>query len=137
VGIAEYDARSAAPVRYNIDMLGRFALLLYSGELLLGGWQQATEPTPRGDRARNIGWPVRDEVVRFSGWAMIAGAIALQVPGLRRLAAVLLAIQLLPITYVGHRFWEEEGPGHAQQKVHFFKNLSIVGAALYIAATTR
>jgi hypothetical protein len=54
VGIAAYDARSAAPVRYNIDMLGRFALLLYSGELLLGGWQQATEPTPRGDRARNF-----------------------------------------------------------------------------------
>jgi len=118
-------------------MLGRFALLLYSGQLFLGGWQQATQPTPRGERARNIGWPVADELVRFSGWAMIGGAIALQIPALRRLAAVLLALQLLPITYVGHRFWDEEGPAQAQHRIHFFKNVSIVGAALYIAATTR
>ena len=114
-------------------MLRQLALLLYSGQLFLGGWQQANEPTPRGDRARSIGWPVADEFVRLSGWAMIAGALALQVPALRRLAAILLALQLLPITYVGHRFWDEQGPAQAQHKIHFFKNLSLIGGALYIA----
>src|SRR5215470_7416180 len=101
-------------------MLKHVALLLYSAQLFLGGWQQASEPTPRGDRARDLGWPVADEFVRFSGFAMIAGAIALQIKPLRRLAALLLAVQLLPLTYVGHRFWEAEGPAQTQQKIHFF-----------------
>jgi len=116
-------------------MLKRLALLLYSAELFAGGWQQANEPAPRGDRARASGLPVGDDFVRASGWAMIAGAIALQIPALRRLAAVLLALQLLPITWVGHRFWEEEGPQQAQHKIHFFKNMSLVGGALYIATS--
>jgi putative oxidoreductase len=114
-------------------MLKHLALLLFSGQLLLGGWQQATEPSPRAERARGIGWPVGDELVRASGWAMILGALALHIPRLRRLAAILLGIQLLPITYVGHRFWQEQGPAQGQHKIHFFKNLSIVGGALFIA----
>jgi putative oxidoreductase len=116
-------------------MLKHLALLIYSAQLLLGGWQQANEPSPRAERARGVGWPVADELVRFSGWAMIAGALALHVPRLRKLASILLAMQLLPITYVGHRFWEEQGPAKGQHKIHFFKNVSLVGAALYIAAT--
>ena len=115
-------------------MLKHLVLLLYSAELFAGGWQQAREPAPRADRARASGLQVGDDFVRASGWAMIAGAVALQLPPLRRLAAVLLALQLLPITWVGHRFWEEEeGPQKAQQKIHFFKNVSLVGGALYIA----
>ena len=31
-------------------LLKHLALLLYSGQLILGGWQQATAPTPRGER---------------------------------------------------------------------------------------
>jgi len=109
------------------------ALLLYSGQLLLGGWQQANEPAPRAERARALSWPVSDEIVRLSGSAMIAGAVALQIKPLRRLAALLLALQLVPITYVGHRYWEAEGPAQGQQKIHFFKNVSMLGGALYIA----
>ena len=121
-------------IGYNTAMLfRRLALLLYSGQLLLGGWQQANEPTPRGERARSLGWPVADELVRASGWAMIAGALALQFRPLRRLAGLLLALQLLPITYVGHRFWEAENAARGQQMIHFFKNVSMVGGALYIA----
>src|SRR5690349_8530273 len=114
-------------------MLKHLALLLYSTQLLLGGWQQLSEPTPRAERARALSWPVSDEFVKFSGWAMIAGAVALQIKPLRKLAALLLALQLLPITYVGHRYWEAEGQAQMQQKIHFFKNVSLVGGALYIA----
>jgi putative oxidoreductase len=112
------------------------ALLLYSGMLFVGGWQQAHEAGGRAERARSSGLPVSDEFVRASGWAMIAAAAALQLRPLRRLAALALAGQLLPITYVGHRFWEiEDGPQRMEHQVHFLKNLSVIGAAVYIAAT--
>jgi putative oxidoreductase len=128
-----YAARGPA---YSRTMLKHLALLLYSGMLFVGGWQQAHEPSGRAERARSSGLPVSDSLVQASGWAMIAAAAALHVQPLRRLAAVSVAGQLLPITYVGHRFWEmDEGPQRMQNQIHFFKNLSMIGSALYIAAT--
>lgn len=116
-------------------MFKQLALLLYSSMLYVGGWQQAHEPAGRAERAREAGLPVHDSFVQASGWAMMAGAAALHVPRLRRLSALLLAMQLLPITWVGHRFWEmDEGPQRAQNRLHFFKNVSMIGGALYIAA---
>jgi putative oxidoreductase len=117
-------------------MLKHLALLVYSSMLFVCGWQQAHEPGGRAERARSSGLPVNDEFVQASGWAMIAAAAGLQLRPLRRLSAIGVALQLLPITYVGHRFWEmEEGPQRTQNKIHFFKNLSMIGSALYIAAT--
>jgi uncharacterized membrane protein YphA (DoxX/SURF4 family) len=117
-------------------MLKHLALLAYSGMLYLGGWQQAHEPTGRADRARALGLPVPDELVQASGWGMIVAAAALHFPRLRRWAAFALALQLLPITWIGHRFWEIEDEGQRMQnRIHFFKNVSIIGSALYIAAT--
>jgi putative oxidoreductase len=117
-------------------MLKHLALLIYSSILYVGGWQQAHEPGGRAERARTSGLPISDEFVQASGWGMIASATALHFQPLRRLAALLIAFQLTPITYVGHRFWEmDEGPQRMQNRIHFFKNLSMIGAALYIAAT--
>jgi len=109
------------------------ALLLFSGIFVTGGWQQVQEPHPRAERARGTGLPIPDEVVRASGWAMIAGAMALHIKPLRRLVALMLALQLIPITYIGHRYWELEGQARFQNRTHFFKNVSVIGAALYIA----
>ena len=117
-------------------MLKNLALLVYSGMFFVGGWQQATEPTGRAERARGLGLPVPDELVQASGWAMILGAAALQLRPLRKLAALSIAFQLLPITWIGHRFWEmEESPQRTQHLIHFLKNVSMIGSALYIAAT--
>src|SRR5438105_5641267 len=116
-------------------MIKHLALLVYSGMFFVGGWQQANGPGGRAERARSSGLPVSDRFVQASGWAMIAAAVALQLRPLRRFAAITLAGQLLPITYVGHRFWEmDDEPQRMQHQVHFFKNLSMIGSALYIAA---
>ena len=71
-------------------MVKHLALLLYSGMLFVGGWQQAHEPAGRAERARSSGLPVPDEFVQASGWAMLAAAAGLQFKPLRRLAAVAL-----------------------------------------------
>jgi len=110
------------------------ALLLFTGIFVTGGWQQIQDPHSRAERARGAGLPVPDELVTWSGWAMIIGSLALQIRPLRRLAAIMLALQLVPVTYAGHRFWESEpGPARMQNRTHFFKNLAIIGGALYVA----
>ena len=121
----------------RMAILKQLALLLYSSMLYAGGWQQAHEPGGRAERARSSGLSiVSDEFVQASGWSMIASAVALHVPALRRFAALIIAFQLMPITYVGHRFWEIDEPAQrAQNRIHFFKNVSMIGGALYIAAS--
>lgn len=116
-------------------MLKRLALLLFTGIFVTGGWGQATAPGGRAETARKAGLPVEDQHIRLSGWTMIACSAALQIGPLRRLAGLILGLILVPATWAGHRYWELE-PGQARngQRVHFFKNLSLIGAALYIAA---
>jgi len=42
-----------------------------------------------------------------------------------------IAATLAPTTLAGHRFWEAENErGRAQQRVHFLKNLSMLGGLL-------
>jgi putative oxidoreductase len=42
---------------------------------------------------------------------------------------------LIPTTYAGHRFWQEnDAATRAQQRAHFFKNVAIVdGLVAYVA----
>jgi putative oxidoreductase len=119
-------------------MLRRLGLLLFTAIFVTGGWGQAQQPGGRAEAARRAGLPVQDQHVQLSGWAMILCALALQAAPLRRPAALTLALILSPITYAGHRFWEME-PGQARQgqRVHFMKNLSLIGGALYIAGTSK
>ena len=46
----------------------------------------------------------------------------------RRLAALALIGSIVPTTYAAHRFWEEDDEVvRAEQKVHFLKNLGLLG----------
>ena len=46
----------------------------------------------------------------------------------RRLASWALVASVIPTTYAGHRFWEEvDEETRAQQRVHFLKNLGLLG----------
>jgi putative oxidoreductase len=48
-----------------------------------------------------------------------------------------LAASLIPTTAAGHRFWEvEDKAQRSQQKLHFFKNLSVMGGLIIAAGDT-
>jgi len=51
-----------------------------------------------------------------------------------RFGAILLFLFMIPVTYVFHSFWTYEGAAMVNNIHHFFKNLSIMGAMLYIMA---
>ena len=49
----------------------------------------------------------------------------------------MLAASLVPTTAAGHRFWEESDPtARAQQRIHFFKNVSMLGGLLISSGDT-
>ncbi|WP_423064110.1 DoxX family protein [Candidiatus Paracoxiella cheracis] len=51
-----------------------------------------------------------------------------------RFGAILLFIFVVVATFLFHSFWNFEGAGMVNQVHHFLKNLSILGALLYILA---
>ncbi len=76
-------------------------------------------------------------LVRINGAAQIGAALMLATGRLPRTSATVLAATLVPTTAAGHRFWEEKDPQRkATQRVHFFKNASMLGGLLLAAVDT-
>lgn len=76
-------------------------------------------------------------LVRINAAAQVAAGLALATGRVPRLSALVLAASLVPTTAAGHRFWEVEDPAQrANQKVHFFKNVSMTGGLLIASFDT-
>jgi len=78
-----------------------------------------------------------EQAVRLNGAVQVAAGSLLAIGKFPRLSAAVLAATLVPTTAAGHRFWESDDKlERAQQKVHFLKNLSILGGLLIAAGDT-
>ncbi len=78
-----------------------------------------------------------EALVRINGAVQVGAGLMLALGRFPRLSAALLAGSLVPTTLAGHRFWEEEDDTRrAQQQVHFFKNLSMLGGLILAAVDT-
>jgi putative oxidoreductase len=78
-----------------------------------------------------------ESLVRLNGAAQVVAGLALATGRLPRISSAVLAATLVPTTAAGHRFWEEKDPAaRANQQIHFFKNLSMLGGLLLAAVDT-
>ncbi|WP_426245092.1 DoxX family protein [Nocardioides sp. LHG3406-4] len=76
-------------------------------------------------------------LVRINGAAQVVAGLALATGRAPRLSSTVLAATLVPTTAAGHRFWAETDPAaRGNQKVHFFKNLSMLGGLLIAGVDT-
>ncbi|MET7477259.1 DoxX family protein [Streptomyces sp. NPDC005648] len=120
---------------------------LLASMFVAGGLRSLTSPEEVAPLAEPVVQPVTehvpplldrtDQVVRLSGAVQVAAGILLGLGRLPRLSALAIAATLVPTTVAGHRFWEEEDPAdRAQQRIHFLKNLSMLGGLLIAADDT-
>jgi uncharacterized membrane protein YphA (DoxX/SURF4 family) len=76
-------------------------------------------------------------VTRYDAAAKAAGGVALAAGIFPRLAALGLAVDLIPTTLAEHRFWAEEDPTkRAYHRVQFLKNAALLGGLLLMATDT-
>ncbi len=76
-------------------------------------------------------------LVRINAGAQIGAALTLATGRAPRLSAAVLAASLVPTTAAAHRFWEvDDDTQKTQQKLHFFKNVSLVGGLIIAAGDT-
>jgi uncharacterized membrane protein YphA (DoxX/SURF4 family) len=78
-----------------------------------------------------------ENLVRLNAVAQVVAAAALATGRAPRISSTVLAASLVPTTVAGHQFWNETDPAaKANQKIHFFKNLSMLGGLLLAAVDT-
>lgn len=90
--------------------------------------------------ARKAGVPLPEDpetVVRLNAAVQVGAALMLATGRLPRTSAAVLAASLVPTTVAGHRYWEIDDPAQkAQQRLHFFKNVSVLGGLIIAAGDT-
>ena len=111
-----------------------------------GGLDAFRNPEGKVPRAERVTQPLVEKfglpgdtelLVRANGAVMVAGGLLLATGRLSRPAALALGLTLIPTTLAGHRFWEvEDAQQRAQQRVHFLKNVSMLGGLILAASDT-
>lgn len=113
-----------------IKQLSRICL---AGIFITGGADAFLNPGGRPDIVSKAGIPNAKQAVVFNGAAMVVGGTAMAVGIFPRLAAFGLLVSMLPTTFVGHPFWDEENPvTRKNHTTHFMKNLAIIGGLLQV-----
>lgn len=114
---------------------------------ITGGWDAVRNPGSKVKTAEPVALPIAEKVqflpqdaeklVQLNGAVMLTAGSLLAIGKFRRLAALALFGSILPTTYAGHRFWEEEDEAtRAQQRIHFLKNLGLLGGLILAAFDT-
>ena len=128
-------------------VLRAFARPMLASIFIVQGYQTLRYPERVAARAEPVVRPVTnrvaalpdetEQVVRLNGAVQCVAGSMLAMGWLPRLSAAVLAGTLVPTTLAGHRFWEvEDKQERNQQRIHFLKNVTMLGGLLIAAADT-
>lgn len=85
------------------------------------------------ERVAQQGVPFASVLVPVSGLMALLGGLSVLLGYRTRIGAGLLILFLIPVTLAMHAFWAVSDPHLAElQRVMFFKNVALVGAALLL-----
>src|SRR5215469_1777366 len=116
-------------------MLKTLARLLLASMFISGGSDTFIHPDGRASKVATAGIPQPRQATILNGALMVIAGVMLALDIAPKLAATILAALLIPTTIVGHPFWKIENPAdQANQRVHFLKNLAMLGGLLTVLA---
>lgn len=106
---------------------------LLSSIFISGGWGVFVNPDGRAQKVEQAGIPLARQVTILNGAAMTLAGSALALDIAPKLSALVLIGTLIPTTYVGHAFWQEDAPANRTgQRIHFLKNIAMIGGLLMV-----
>ena len=124
------------------SLLRPLARVLTGSTYVLLGFDALRTPGGRVDTAapllaairRTVPLPADEVVVRGNAAVMVAGGATLALGTLPRLSALALIGSMVPTTLAGHAYWSAEDPAVRKlQRIHFHKNLAMIGGLLFAA----
>jgi uncharacterized membrane protein YphA (DoxX/SURF4 family) len=129
-----------------MDLLRAVARPMLGAIFVYSGLESARAPHQRVPQAASIVEPLVKGLelpgdtatwVRVNGIVQVGAGTALATGKFPRLAALALAVSLVPTTLAGHRFWDETNTAdRTRQRIQFLKNVSMLGGLLLAADDT-
>lgn len=113
-------------VRIGRAMLG--TLFLISGVL------KATQFAGVSTKLAAMGLPMTPLLTALVIAAEVGGGSALVLGWKARWAAAMLAVFVVPATFLFHAFWHADAASYSNQLNHFLKNVGLCGALLFMAS---
>jgi putative oxidoreductase len=130
-----------------MTLVRRLARPCLATMFITGGLDSLRQPAPKVPAADPIAPKIAarlpylpedtETLVKINGAVQVGAGLMLALGRFPRLSSALLAGSLVPTTLAGHRFWEEQDETRrAQQRIHFFKNLSMLGGLMLASVDT-
>ena len=130
-----------------MSISSRIARPLLASTFISGGVDAIQSPESKVKSAAAVTEPLKARfpflpddpatLVRLNGAVQVGAGGLLALGKFRRLASWALVASVIPTTYAEHRFWDEVDDGaRAQQRVHFLKNLGLLGGLILAATDT-
>lgn len=111
-------------------LIGR---VLFSFFFIYSGFNHLTKLSMMSGYAAASGVPAPTVAVLVSGLMLLAGGLSVLLGLKPKLGAILLFVFLVPTAFMVHKFWGIADPMlAANQAAHFWKNITLAGAALII-----
>jgi uncharacterized membrane protein YphA (DoxX/SURF4 family) len=111
-------------------LLGR---VLFASLFIMSGITHLTKVEALAQYAASGGVPAPKVAVVVTGVMILVGGVSILLGYQPAVGALLLAIFLIPVAIIMHRFWGLADAAMAQsQRTHFWKNIAMAGAALMI-----
>ncbi|MEF8813775.1 MAG: DoxX family protein [Halovenus sp.] len=108
-------------------LLGRALFALVVGYLAFGNLLDLESSV---GYARSKGAPFASVTVPLGSLGLIAGALAVLLGVYPAVGVLAIVAFLVPVTVVMHDFWTMEGQEGQNERIHFLKNVGLIGAAL-------
>jgi len=125
-----------------VSLIRRVARPMLAAVFISGGLDVLRDPGGRVKKAESVtsklGLPQDPaQLVQINAAVQVGAGLLLSIGRLPRVAALALCGSIIPTTLAGHRFWEETEPAsRAQQRVHFLKNLGLLGGLVLATVDT-
>lgn len=118
------------------QVLQVLARILLSLMFLQSGYAHLTQVKMMAGYTKGVGHvPMPELAVVGTGLMLLAGGLSLLLGYHPRIGSGLLFVFLVVVAFVMHAFWRETDPmQRAGQRAHFWKNLTLAGAMLWIIA---
>ncbi len=110
-------------------LIGRILIALI---FLKSGFEKITGFSAVAGFMAKVGMPASEFLLVGSIVFEIAGGLMVLLGWHARWGALLLVIFMIPATLIFHNFWAVEAAEYTNQVNHFMKNVSILGALVFI-----
>ncbi len=124
-------ARDVPETRSALAWLVPIGRVLFALIFIMSGFSHFSSQTIA--YAASQGVPAAGFFVPLAGVLAVVGGLGVAFGFQTRIAALLLVVFLVPVTFKMHAYWTVQDAMAAMgQRIHFMKNVSMLGAALFL-----